>query len=140
VKFLGKRNVIISVIVLLLMTSGFISYKLFANKHDGFNIELKNNTSVNIRGLTITYQGIDKDIKLPEIEAGKTYNINVNPKENFGESSMIIYYRDKSGFVQKNTLIGYFEKGYNGKVNVNINSQDKNGLIIMQIQEKLRVI
>lgn len=137
---MGKRNVIIAVTLLLLITSGFISYKLFANKHDGFNIEIKNNISENIRGLTITYQGIDKDIELPEIEAGKTYKINVNPKEDFGENSMIIYYKDKSGFVQKNTLIGYFEKGYNGKVNVNINSQDKNGLIIMQIQEKLGVI
>lgn len=51
---------------------------------------------------------------------------------------MIIYYKDKRGYVQRNTLIGYFEKGYRGKVKVNINSQDKNGLIIMQVEEKIR--
>lgn len=51
---------------------------------------------------------------------------------------MVIYYKDKRGYVQKNTLIGYFEKGYTGSVKVNINSQDENGLIIMQVQEKVK--
>lgn len=51
---------------------------------------------------------------------------------------MIIYYKDKVGYVQRNTLIGYFEKGYNGKVKININSQDKKGLIIMQVEEKIK--
>ncbi|HVH95333.1 MAG TPA: hypothetical protein VM682_00045 [Bacillus sp. (in: firmicutes)] len=62
---------------------------------------------------------------------------NINPKEDFSENGMIIYYKDKRGYTQKNTLIGYFEKGYNGRANVNINSQDKNGLLIMQVQEKI---
>jgi hypothetical protein len=49
---------------------------------------------------------------------------------------MIIYYADKRNYIQKNVLIGYFEKGYRGDVKVNINSQDENGLIIMKIQER----
>ncbi|WP_138205606.1 DUF4097 domain-containing protein [Haloimpatiens lingqiaonensis] len=134
---MSKRNVIIAVIALLLIALVFSSYKLLAKKHGGFDIEIKNNTSENIKGLTITYEGIVKDIQLPEIQVGKTYKINVNPKENFSENHMIIYYKDKRGVVQKNTLIGYFEKGYSGKVKVNIKSQDKNGLIIMQIAEKI---
>ena len=98
---------------------------------------IKNNTGVSISGLTITYKGIVKDIEIPEIEAGKIYKFNINPKEDFSENGMIIYYKDKRGYTQKNTLIGYFEKGYNGRANVNINSQDKNGLLIMQVQEKI---
>lgn len=133
---MDKRNIFIVVIVLLLIVSGFVSYKVYSNKHVGFNIEIKNNTGVNISGLTITYKGIVKDLEIPEIESGKIYKLNINPKEDFNENSMIIYYKDKRGYIQKNTLIGYFEKGYNGRVNVNINSQDKNGLIIMQVQEK----
>lgn len=117
---------------------GFTSYKFFSNKHAGFNLEIKNNTSENISGLSITYKGIAKDIHLPEIEPGKIYKININPKEDFRENSMIIYYKDKVGYVQRNTLIGYFEKGYKGKVKVNINSQDKKGLIIMQVEEKIK--
>lgn len=133
---MDKRNIFIVVIVLLLIISGLISYKVYSNKHIGFDIEIKNNTGVNISGLTITYKGIVKDLELPEIEAGKIYKFNINPKEDFSENSMIIYYKDKRGYIQRNTLISYFEKGYNGRVNVNINSQDKNGLIIMQVQEK----
>jgi ABC-type lipoprotein release transport system permease subunit len=134
VKSLFKRS-IIAALALLLIALGFITYKLFVDKCDGFDIEIKNNTSESIRGLTITYENIVKDIELPEIEAGKIYKININPTEDFNENSMLLYYKDKRGVIQKNTLIGYFEKGYNGKVKVNINSQDKNGLIIMQIQE-----
>lgn len=134
---MNKRNNISIIIVVLLITSCVIIYKFFLGRHDGFDIEIKNNTSENINGLIITYKGIIKDIDLPQIEAGKTYKVNVNPKENFSENSMIIYYKDKRGYIQKNILIGYFEKGYSGKVKVNMNFQDKNGLIIMQIQEKI---
>lgn len=136
---MGKRNVIIAIIVLLLITSGIIGYSFLCDNTSGFNIEIKNNTSENIRGLAITYQGITKDIALPEIKAGETYKLNINPQEDFSENSMIIYYKDKRGYIQKNTLIGYFEKGYNGKVKVNINSRDENGLIIMQIQENIKL-
>lgn len=131
-----KKN-IVSVILILLVALGFISYKFFLN-NNGFDIEIKNNTGENIGGLSITYKGITKDIHLPEIEPGEIYKINVNPKEDFSENSMIIYYKDKVGYVQRNTLIGYFGKGYNGKVKVNINSQDKKGLIIMQVEEKIK--
>lgn len=137
-KTLEKRKSAIVVILLILIFVGFISHNLFANTHDGFDIQIKNNTNENINGLVVTYNGIDQDIELPEIQAGKAHELNINPKEDFSENSMIIYYKDKRGYTQKNTLIGYFEKGYKGKVKVNINSKDKNGLIIMQVQENIR--
>lgn len=134
---MNKKGFIITATLLLLIALVSIVYKNFFTRHVGFDIEIKNNTSENISGLVITYEGIEKQIELPKIEPGKAYRINVNPKEKFGENSMIIYYKDKRGVIQKNTLIGYFEKGYSGKVNVKINSQEENGLLIMQIQEKI---
>jgi hypothetical protein len=134
---MSKRNIIIAAMTFLLITSGVAGFKFFFGGHRGFNIEIKNNTNESITGLAITYNGIFKDIELPQIDAGKTYKTNVNPSENFGENSMIIYYKDKRGYEQKNTLIGYFEKGYKGEVKVNINSRDENGLIIMKVQEDL---
>lgn len=50
---------------------------------------------------------------------------------------MILYYKDNRGFVQKNVIIGYFEKGNRGTVKVNIKSRDENGLIIMKVEEKI---
>ena len=135
---LGKRNIFIILIVLIFMILGFISYVVFSNQQMGFDIEIKNSTSESISGLGITYKGIGKDIELPEIEAGKIYKLNINPSEDFSENSMIIYYQDKRGYTQKNILIGYFEKGNKGKVAVNSTSKDKNGLLIMQIQEKVK--
>lgn len=133
-----KRNtIIVTLVILIIILSGIGYYKFITDRHNGFDISIKNNTSKNITGLTITYKELAKDIELPQIAPGKTYKINVNPKGNFSENSMIIYYKDSGGYKQQNTLIGYFEKGYNGKVKVNINSQDKNGLIIMQIEEKV---
>lgn len=134
---MNKRSLIIVITVSVIICLGIIGYVILSNIHSGFDVEIKNNTSGNLSGLNITYNGILEDIQLPQIEAGKTNKINVNPKENFGENSMIIYYKDKRGVIQENTLIGYFEKGYSGKVKVNINSQDKNGLLVMQIEERI---
>ena len=120
------------------MIFGFISFIVSSNKQIGFDIEIKNNTSESISGLGITYTGIGKDIELPEVKAGEQYKLNIDPSEDFSENSMIIYYKDKRGYTQKNTLIGYFEKGNKGKATVNMISQDKNGLIMMQIEEELK--
>jgi hypothetical protein len=122
------------VVVLIILLIG--SCLFLINRHSGFDITIKNNTSETISGLNITYEGIAKDIGIPNIATHEEYEININPKESFSESSMIIYYADKRNYIQKNVLIGYFEKGYRGDVEVNINSQDENGLIIMQIQER----
>ena len=133
---MNKRKEII-IIVLLLIASSAISDKFFPISYGGFDIQIKNNTSEAVDGLNITYKNASKDIKLPQIEAGKMYKVYINPKENFVENSMLIYYKDKRDYTQKNTLIDYFEKGYGGKVKIDINSQDQNGLIIMRIQEEV---
>ena len=135
---MGKRKVFVILIVLLFVIFGFISFIVFSNKQIGFDIEIKNNTSESISGLGITYTGIGKDIELPEVKAGERYKLNIDPSEDFSENSMIIYYKDKRGYTHKNTLIGYFEKGNKGKATVNMISQDKNGLIMMQIEEKVK--
>lgn len=135
---MDKRKFLVAAAVVLFLISGFASYKLFFNKNTGFDIEIKNNAGVNISGLAITYEGLINCIELPEIEAGKTYKTNINPEEDFSENSITLYYKDKRGYKQKNTLIGYFEKGYYGVVNVDIISQDKNGLLTIQVEEKIR--
>lgn len=134
---MNKRAVTGLIIALLIIILGFTGYQLFWPKHSGFDIVINNNTSETISGLAITYDHISKDIQLPDIETGKTYKINIDPNEDFGESSMILYYKDNRGFIQKNVIIGYFEKGNRGTVKVNIKSRDENGLIMMQVEEKI---
>jgi len=68
--------------------------------------------------------------------AKSTFKTNLNPKENFGENVMDIYYFDKTGQKQESCLVGYFEKGYSGKCSVEILSIDENGKLDINIDFK----
>lgn len=129
-----KRIIIVATIFLGLLIAGGVGYSLLSGDNDGFDIEIKNTLNEDVSGLTITYANITEDIVLPTIKSGETYKLNITPKEEFGENQMIIYYKDKRGVTQKNTLIGYFAKGYNGEIKVTVNSIDSNGLIYMKIE------
>ncbi|MHC1682211.1 MAG: hypothetical protein AB6733_04595 [Clostridiaceae bacterium] len=129
-----KKIIITATIFLGLLIVGGVGYRLLSGDNDGFDIEIKNTLNEDVSGLTITYKNITEDIALPTIKSGETYKLNITPKEEFNENQMTIYYKDKRGVTQKNTLIGYFEKGYSGEVKVTINSIDNNGLIYMRIE------
>lgn len=49
---------------------------------------------------------------------------------------MKIYYFDKSNIRHDEILVGYFEKGYSGKVYVEINSIDKDGKLDLIVYKK----
>lgn len=126
---LNKRNLSIILLILLVIISGRF---IFSNK--GFVITISNNTDVELSGLKLTYEKITKDIDIPLLSAHKNLKINVVPPENFSENSMRIYYIDNQGNRQEECIIGYFEKGYKGKVLVEINSVDKDGKLFIKVK------
>ena len=128
-----KKFSILSVIILLL----FILLYMFFIYSNGFDITIKNKTNVQIDGLRLTYNGIKKDIEIPSIKSNAVYSININPQEEFGENSMKIYYMDKLGNRNEETIIGYFEKGYSGKVFIDIVSIDLSEKITFKVTEKM---
>lgn len=130
------RKTLPFMILFVIIIASVIGVYIYRNVQ-GFDIEIINNTDVDISGLNITYDKITQDVQVPTIKKRKKYNLSINPMEEFGENSMILYYTDKHGNVQKNVLIGYFEKGYNGRIKVTINEVYENGVIIMRIQEDL---
>lgn len=103
----------------------------------GFAVTIENNTQIDVTGLQISYEHITKDIVVPDIKAGTSYRLVVNPTENFGENQMLLYYLDKNGTKQSKILVGYFEKGYSGKVNVRIKSVNDKGVFELEVDEEI---
>lgn len=126
------------VVILLLGIIGFGSlFLLLQRGQEGFDIKIINQTNKEASGLYLTYGNITSDIKLPTIQPGKDYKININPDEDFGENSMTLYYRDKNGQIHKKTVFGYFEKGYNGNAVITLKSIEENGKIKIKVIEKM---
>lgn len=81
-----------------------------SSKKIGMDVTIVNNTKDRISGIYISYKHAEKDISIPNIESKKSYKINIVPKEEFAESSMSIYYKDKSGILHSEIIVPYFEK------------------------------
>ena len=134
-----KRKILIFVAVLGLILSGlFITGKTLLGFifTTGFDISIYNQTNTKTSGMKITYMNAVKDIEVPIVEANSTIKLNVNPTENFGENSMVLYYFDNEGKRHEETIVGYFEKGYNGKSNVKIKSIDGVGKLTIEAKEE----
>jgi hypothetical protein len=101
----------------------------------GFDIIINNNTDTTLSGLKITYEKITKDIDINSISAHEHLKINIVPSENFSENAMRIYYIDNQGNREEEYIIGYFEKGYKGRVIVDINSVDKDGKLLIKVKD-----
>lgn len=134
-----KRKIIITVVValVLILVGLLVACKEFLGFifTSGFDISIYNQTNTKISGLKITYKNVTKDVEIPDVEANSKVKLNVNPSENFGENSMMLYYLDKGNKRHEETIIGYFERGYSGKVNIEINSINESGRLEIKVKE-----
>lgn len=103
----------------------------------GFEVNFKNETGVVVKELFLTYNNIESDIEIPPLGAHEEISVRVEPTEEFGENSMGMYYKDNSGVLHKETVIGYFEQGYSGAAVVTLNSINDNGVIDVAVEEKM---
>ncbi len=131
---LNRRKLIILVIGVIFCAMAIL---MLSKGPAGFAITIENNTQFDVTGLQISYEHITKDIEIPEIKAGTTYGLVVNPTENFGENHMLLNYSDETGAKQSKILVGYFEKGYSGKVNVKIKSVNDKGVFELEVDEDI---
>lgn len=134
-----RKTIIIAVVTVLIILAGLVvAGKMLMGFifTSGFDISFENQTSSTISGLRITYMNADKDVDVPAIEANSKVKLNINPIEKFGENSMKLYYFDKAINRHEETIVGYFEKGYSGKSNVEIKSIDGNGVLTVKVKEE----
>lgn len=120
---------------LILTTSvfGYLGYKIFQDSK-GIHITIGNETNETISGLRITYNNITEDILIPSINSQMKYDINVEPKEEFTENQMKLYYVDQSGKIHEEIILPYFYKTYRGQIFVRIKEIDSTGIITFEIK------
>lgn len=121
--------------ILLLVLLFFINFD-FSIFSDSFKIKFKNTTDSSISELKITYEMINEDIAIPTIKANSSLDIEITPTENFDENAMKLYYFDNKGSKHEEFLVGYFEKGWGGRVYVDIIEIDSNGKLTLEIVNK----
>ena len=98
-------------------------------KNQGYEITIENQSNQLIQGLRIKYANNNIGVDVPSIATKSIIKVKVPPKEEFGETSIILEYTDKSEFKRKETIIGYVDKGFGGNVKVIILDLDNNGIL-----------
>lgn len=121
-----KTSIILSIIFIVLLGIGFY----FFSNQSTYKVIINNNTNKEISGLQISYNNNKKNISIPSIKAGDSEEVNVKSNEN---GSLVMYYTDILGDSHKEILAGYFQKGAQGKIVVNITSVNTLGIYGMEI-------
>ena len=111
-----KTLIILGVILIVLIGVGFY----FFSNQSTYKVIINNKTNKEISGLQISYSNNSKNISVPSIKAG-------------GNGSLVMYYTDILGDSHKEILAGYFQKGSEGKVVVNITAVNDLGIYGMEI-------
>jgi hypothetical protein len=118
------------IIVASLISLGIISYISFTNfcvPVRGFEVTIENLAGESINGIYLTCKGLEKDIEVPLLKPHDKIVTSVQPK-NYGENSIVLYYKEVNGLLDKQTLVGYFEESYgNGYVTVKIENIETGG-------------
>ena len=75
---------------------------------------------------------------ISQIESEKTWKYKIDSGSIEGEDAIILIYKDKQGNSYEEYVVGYLEKGYNGKVDVNINKIDENRKLDIEIRHIIK--
>lgn len=121
------------VFVGIILISIYFGYKLI---NRGLHITLVNNTENDIEEIYFTYEGISEYIEVDKLKANSKLNIRINPKGEFNENVLSMYYLDTLGN-RKFTEVTYFEKGYNTDVKITFNKLTNSSNFDIDIDLKL---
>ena len=129
---MSKRNkIIISVVILFLL--GVIGICKFSFS-SGYKIYITNNTNNTVEKLELKYKVGNIIQTISKIESKKSWKDTIDTNAIQGGNSIILTYKDNKGNSYEEYIVGYLEKGYNGKANVVINNIDENGKLEITIK------
>ena len=129
---MSKRNkIIISVVILFLL--GVIGICKFSFS-SGYKIYITNNTNNTVEKLELKYKVGNIIQTISQIESKKSWKDTIDTNAIQGGNSIILTYKDNKCNSYEEYIVGYLEKGYNGKANVVINNIDENGKLEITIK------
>lgn len=137
-----KVNYKLVLIIVSAVILGFAILLVFNYLHHkgSFEIKIQNRTPEAIGALTISYKKIDQDIMISGIPSWASLTLVFKPREEFGENTMWLSYRDQKGVIHKEAVFGYFEKGYRGKAFIKIIKVESDGVIKFEIKSDVKAI
>jgi hypothetical protein len=128
---MSKKNIIIMIIMLLVVLLVFIMAMRFDS---GYKIKIINNTDMIVTNLELKYKVGTTIQSIPQVEPKKSWEYTIDTSNINGENAVILTYRDNSDNLYEESVIGYLEKGYEGKVDVFINEINENGKLEIEIK------
>jgi hypothetical protein len=134
--FMPKNKFIYIIIITVFLISVYLIHDFL---QPYIKITINNTTSKQINGLKIKSNAFNKNIEIRTIAAHSKYTMNLIPSKKFDEGNMIIYYFDKKDNEHEIYLLGYFEKGYSGNVDVAVNSIDINGILSVNVEDTVSI-
>jgi hypothetical protein len=100
----------------------------------GYKIKIINNTDMIVTNLELKYKVGTTIQSIPQVEPKKSWEYTIDTSNINGENAVILTYRDNSDNLYEESVIGYLEKGYEGKVDVFINEINENGKLEIEIK------
>lgn len=127
---MSKKNIIMIGMLLVVLLVFIIAMKF----DSGYEIKIINNTDKIVTNLELKYRVGTTIQDIPEVESNKSLECNIDTNNINGENAVILTYRDNSDNLYEESVIGYLEKGYEGKVDVFINKINENGKLEIEIK------
>lgn len=124
-----KKHMVIlgGLLVFLLALASVMKILNIGNFSNGYKVTIENNSNKTIKNVELKYK-VGSNIKIiDEIAANESCKENINTDNVQGENSIILVYKDINGHSHEECVVGYLEKGYSGKVKVNINKVNDDG-------------
>ncbi|WP_175637770.1 hypothetical protein [Metabacillus schmidteae] len=133
-----KIKLIIFVLILIIPITIVVLFNIVLFKV-GIDIRVSNQTDNEISGLYVSYDEIKSEVKIPTLKPKENYILEVsdskNSNENFDEAALLLEYKDKSGKLHREYIVGYIERGYSGFANIKITDKDENGKLKVEIMD-----
>lgn len=130
--FMLKINKSILSLVVIFVLGIICTYSFSYTR--GYNICITNSTTKTIEKIELKYEDGTMIYNIAQIEPKKYWKNIINTNNIQGENAIILIYKDNTGNSYKEYIVGYLEKGYYGKVNINIKNMDENGKLDISIK------
>lgn len=129
-----KRPIIIITILLVL---GITSYLYMRENIFGhYRVSISNKTNIPLENLDLILNEGTRLSSIQSLKPNEKWKFSLDTRDTEEENSMVLKYKDFEGLIRQDFVIGYFEDGYGGSVQVIISDINDQGVLTLEVEEK----
>lgn len=122
---------VLRIIALIALITGIVI--LLNTKTTQIEVSFENNSGELTTDFFLYFPNATTPESIPNIEPNDTYVTTIKYKESEDQDSLMLFYHDYNGEKQTITLIENFQKGFRGKINLDIVDISENGVYTIEI-------